>query len=308
MLFENVKNILRSLFSYFNIEGAAVSVRSYVLLETPDARTDFVIPPEGSSVDPVPLLSVSKIETAPRHRDTLSSLDDSNEPGECSENGEESTRADEDAGAISAVQDVVEDALSKVSLCADTLSQELCTDAEKNPSSIEEAVDDKAALRPETSSADASAGEGTCLLYRLFPSASPTANPTTTAQTHVQIRGEVTFNSPLFSEGDFNLRIIHEKVCLEFVQIDPKQIHGYVRVLNTTYDKDVTVHYTVNDWETTCSRKAEWTETVSEGTMDRFAFTIPGRESAGDLSFSITFNGIADANKGRNYTVAYKAL
>ena len=305
MLFENVKNILRSLFSYFNIEGTAVSVRSYVLLETPDAQTDFVIPPEGSSVDPEPLPSVSKIETSPRHRDTLSSLDDSNEPGECSENGE-STQADEDAGAIAAVRDVVEDALPKASLCADTLSQELCTDAEKNPSSIEEAVDDKAALRPETSSADASAGEGTCLLYRLFPSASPTANPTTTAQTHVQIRGKVTFNSPLFSEGDFNLRIIHEKVCLEFVQIDPKQIHGYVRVLNTTYDKDVTVHYTVNDWETTCSRKAEWTETVSEGTMDRFVFTIPGRESAGDLSFSITFNGIADDNKGRNYTVAYK--
>ena len=306
MLFENVKNMLRSLFSYFNIEGTAVSMRSYVLLETQDAQTDFVIPPEGSSVDPEPLPSVSKIETAPRQRDTLSSLDDSNEPGECGENGEESTRADEDAGAIAAVRDVVEDALPKASLCADTLSQELCTDAEKNPSSIEEAVDYKAVLRPETSSADASAGEGTCLLYRLFPSASPTANRTTTAQTHVQIRGKVTFNSPLFSEGDFNLRIIHEKVCLEFVQIDPKQIHGYVRVLNTTYDKDVTVHYTVNDWETTCSRKAEWTETVSEGTMDRFAFTIPGRESAGDLSFSITFNGIADDNKGRNYTVAYK--
>ena len=308
MLFENVKNMLRSLFSYFNIEGTAVSMRSYVLLETPDAQTDFVIPPEGSSVDPVPLPSVSKIETAPRQREAHSS---SNEPGECSENGEESTRGGEDAnnpGALAAVQYVVEDALPKASLCADTLSQELCTDAEKNPSSIEEAVDDKAALRPETSSTDASAGEGTCLLYRLFPSASPTANPTTTAQTHVQIRGEVTFNSPLFSKGDFNLRIIHETVCLEFVQIDPKQIHGYVRVLNTTYDKDVTVHYTVNDWETTCSRKAEWTETVSEGTMDRFAFTIPGRESAGDLSFSITFNGIADDNKGRSYTVAYKAI
>ena len=53
--------------------------------------------------------------------------------------------------------------------------------------------------------------------------------------------GKSEVDPPLFSQSDYELRIIDEKVCLEFVQIDTEEIHG---VLNTTYDKDVTVHYT----------------------------------------------------------------
>lgn len=148
-----------------------------------------------------------------------------------------------------------------------------------------------------------------CILHCILPKlSSKTLKSSAKKPTHVQTRGKVTFNSPLFSEGDFNLRILHEKVCLEFIQIDPNVIHGYVRVLNTTYVKDVTVHYTKNNWKIVRTKKAEWVETVNNGTMDRFLFTIPGRQSVGQLSFSIKFNGILDDNKGHNYTVAYEAV
>ena len=147
-----------------------------------------------------------------------------------------------------------------------------------------------------------------CILHRILPKlSSKTLKPSAKRPTHVRTRGKVTFNSPLFSEGDFNLRILHEKVCLEFIQIDSNEIHGYVRVLNTTYVKDVTVHYTKNNWKIVRTKKAEWVETVNNGAMDRFIFTIPGRQSVGQLSFSIKFNGILDDNKGHNYTVAYEA-
>ena len=145
-----------------------------------------------------------------------------------------------------------------------------------------------------------------CILHRIIPKLSATRG-NCAARKPQQTSGKVTFNSPLFSEGDFELRIIHEKVCLEFVQIDANEIHGYVRVLNTTYVKDVTVYYTKNKWKIVRSRKAKWVETVSDGTMDRFVFTIPGRQSVGNLLFSVEFNGTLDNNKGHYYTVAYEA-
>ena len=145
-----------------------------------------------------------------------------------------------------------------------------------------------------------------CILHRIIPKLSATRG-NCAARKPQRTSGKVTFNSPLFSEGDFELRIIHEKVCLEFVQIDANEIHGYVRVLNTTYVKDVTVHYTKNKWKIVRSRKAKWVETVSDGTMDRFVFTIPGRQSVGNLLFSVEFNGTLDNNKGHYYTVAYEA-
>ena len=147
-----------------------------------------------------------------------------------------------------------------------------------------------------------------CILHRIIPKLSATRVNSSAQRPRAQrTTGKVTFNSPLFSEGDFELRIIHEKVCLEFVQIDANEIHGYVRVLNTTYVKDVTVYYTKNKWKIVRSRKAKWVETVSDGTMDRFVFTIPGRQSVGNLLFSVEFNGTLDNNKGHYYTVAYEA-
>lgn len=153
---------------------------------------------------------------------------------------------------------------------------------------------------------DCDDNSGVCALYRLCPQLAPGAVFNVSTQPRTQVKGRVAFNSPLFSEGDFELRITHEKVCLEFIQIDAEEIHGYIRVLNNTFEKDVKVYYTKNQWKVVRTTQAHWVESVCSGRMDRFAFTIPGRQSVGDLTFSLTFNEIRDDNKGHNYTVTYK--
>ena len=148
---------------------------------------------------------------------------------------------------------------------------------------------------------------GVCALYQICPQLAPGAVSTVPTQPHTtRVKGQVAFNSPLFSERDFELRITKEKVCLEFIQIDAEEIRGYIRVLNTTFEKDVKVYYTNNKWKNVCTTQAYWVESVCNGKMDRFFFTIPGRQSVGDLTFSLTFNEIRDDNKGHNYTVTYK--
>ena len=66
----------------------------------------------------------------------------------------------------------------------------------------------------------------------------------------------MTFNAPLFAEGDFELRVIHEMVCLESVTIDTDTIRGFIRVLNTTMEKDVSVRYSIDNWKTFQDRAA----------------------------------------------------
>lgn len=146
---------------------------------------------------------------------------------------------------------------------------------------------------------------GTCALYRLRPLA-PVAIVKAPQTQSAQLRGRVTFNPPLFSECDFEMRILNDKVCLEYVQTDSDEIRGYVRVLNTTYAKHVTVDYTTNNWATIDKIDARWINTMNLGKMDRFLFTIPGRRSVGDLKFSVRFNGILDDNQGRAYTIHYE--
>ena len=146
-----------------------------------------------------------------------------------------------------------------------------------------------------------------CALYRICPQLAPGSAAAVVRPKQAQkLRGRVAFNSPLFSEGDFELRIVHDQVCLEFVLISEVEIHGYVRVLNTTYVKHVTIDYTENNWKEVSKASAEWVETVDEGRMDRFEFVIPGRSSPGEIRFSLRFNGALDDNKGRTYTVAYE--
>ena len=131
---------------------------------------------------------------------------------------------------------------------------------------------------------------------------------TSSTQRCVRTRGKVTFNAPLFAEGDFELRVIHEMVCLESVTIDTDTIRGFIRVLNTTMEKDMSVRYSTDNWKTFRDRAAEWVEMVSDGRMDRFAFTLPARHSVGDLAFSVAFNGHRDNNKGQNYTIVFSSV
>ena len=157
--------------------------------------------------------------------------------------------------------------------------------------------------------------EDMCPLYQLCPQLAPGAkvkmHPSSVRPPRV--KGKVAFNSPLLSEKDFNFRVSQDKVCLEFIQLDTSEpkIHGYIRVLNTAYAKEVTVVSTIekeSNWKIVCSGQAEWVESVEDGTMDRFKFTIAGIESVGKVMFIIKFNGEVDDNKGEKYTVVYEQV
>ena len=113
---------------------------------------------------------------------------------------------------------------------------------------------------------------------------------------------------PIFKTLISNEGVFNEMVSLEFVTVDSDGIHGHILVLNTCYEKKVTVRYTENKWTTFEDCAAGWMETVNEGAMDRFTFTLPAGDSVEELSFAISFNGKWDNNKGENYTVVLNTM
>ena len=121
-----------------------------------------------------------------------------------------------------------------------------------------------------------------------------------------------TLGSPAASaasdEDSVVLKVFNEMVSLEFVTVDSDGIHGHILVLNTCYEKKVSVRYTENEWTTFEDCAAEWMETVNEGAMDRFTFTLPTGDSVAELSFAVSFNGKWDNNKGENYTVVLNTM
>ena len=182
---------------------------------------------------------------------------------------------------------------------------------ERNTSKTTGRIDDSEQIPtecPRTISED----EDMCPLYRLCPQLAPGAKNKMYPSPPLQTRGvvgRVMFNSPLWSEKDFDVRVTKDKVCLEFVQVDSTMIQGYVRVLNTAYEKDVMVFYTVEkpSWKITSTSKAEWVESVNDGAMDRFSFSVAALQSSGKVSFLITYNGkFTDNNNGQKYSVIYE--
>ena len=118
------------------------------------------------------------------------------------------------------------------------------------------------------------------------------------------VKGKPTFKTAISNGGDFQLKVVNEMASLEFVTVDRNTcVHGHILVLNTCYEKKVTVRYTENKWTTFEDHAAGWMETVNEGAIDRFTFTLPAGDSVAELSFAISFNGKWDNNKGENYTV-----
>ena len=342
-LFETLKKLLRDILGVFNIEDTVFSLVRMLSGETPIMRlTDAS--DCGTSVDPEPLLYTPALESAElmtglRGSSTLSL-------GHGAEDGSRGQQSRNDSDAVSvAIESSMKEALhlSKATRCTSTLSGDNFTAAKTSDSDCDFAesgenddVDDAAEkegtstkkleekllrLKRQATSHRTAAwstvknygstqqkpkgAEDGWALYAICPQLAPGA-PAAPAPKHAGLGGRVTFDAPLFSEGDFEIRVSNEKVCLEFVLIDPQEIHGYIRVLNTTYVKNVTVDYTENTWEMVNTRSADWVETVHDGRMDRFKFSIPGRQSKGNLMFSLRFNGALDDNKGHNYIVSYE--
>ena len=118
--------------------------------------------------------------------------------------------------------------------------------------------------------------------------------------------GKLTFIPPLFSEDDFGLRVLQMKVSLEMVTVCKESITGYIRVANLSHVKRVAVRYTMDKWKNSSDVEAEWIESVEDGEMDRFIFTLPAPEEPGELSFAIRYNDYWDNNEEKNYAVLFE--
>lgn len=122
-----------------------------------------------------------------------------------------------------------------------------------------------------------------------------------------KLKGKAAFNPPIAEEDDFELRVLRKKVKLEMIIIDTYTVTGYVRVANLSYAKTVAVRYTM-DKRNYLDVEAEWIESVANGKMDRFIFTLPAPKESGELSFAIRYNNnYCDDNNKRHYTVLFES-
>lgn len=73
---------------------------------------------------------------------------------------------------------------------------------------------------------------------------------------------------------DFLDRVRQEYVCLESVVCDHFIVRGFVRVLNVSYSKVITIRYTTDEWKTIRELEANHLCTSNDGTTDTFFFCV----------------------------------
>ena len=332
MLFEALKKLLRDILGLLNIDDTLHALMRVFFRGTPVARlTDASA--EGSSVDPEPLLFTPALESGELVTGVQSSFDSSTSSLKTDEVDQRRQHGNADAAIQSSFKEAFR--VSKATLCTAKLSKDgYSTDSFKITKAVEfqqenasEPVSEQAEEIPEKTDSliipkkedspptecprTASDDDEMCPLYRLCPQLAPGAKNKMypSSPLHTRVEGKVLFDSPLFSEKDFELRVEKEKVCLEYLQLEERMIQGFIRVTNTGYEKEVMVLYTLEkpNWKVGSSCKAKWEESVCDGTMDRFFFCFYGLETVGKVSFRISYNGtFTDDNNGQNYTVAYE--
>jgi hypothetical protein len=72
-------------------------------------------------------------------------------------------------------------------------------------------------------------------------------------------------------------------VAVEDIELVGSTVEGVVRVRNIAFKKWIVVRFTLNKWQTTSKVTAQYKESLPNGTMDPFVFTIkladvPSRE------------------------------
>ncbi|XP_037345895.2 protein phosphatase 1, regulatory subunit 3Db [Pungitius pungitius] len=125
------------------------------------------------------------------------------------------------------------------------------------------------------------------------------------------------FPDTMGARPDFLRRLCAQSVCLEQVVCSEQGITGSVRVLNLSYEKQVTVRYSFTDWRTHTETAASWTEGrhgVEGGApeTDSFRFRLPVPpfllRPGAVLEFAIRYRvaGFShwDNNDGRNYKLS----
>lgn len=82
------------------------------------------------------------------------------------------------------------------------------------------------------------------------------------------------FKNPI-TQDYFQSRLGHGKVCLEDANYAYAKINGSIAVQNLEHEKEVLVHYTLDDdWSHKYAKKAEFFEHVNETNTDRFVFSF----------------------------------
>ncbi|KAF8264250.1 putative phosphatase regulatory subunit-domain-containing protein [Lactarius quietus] len=102
------------------------------------------------------------------------------------------------------------------------------------------------------------------------------------------------------------------EVVVESVDMVGTTIEGVVRVRNIAFEKWVAVRFTLDKWQTTSEVTARYKESLHDGMVDRFTFSIKladvlsrAEEKTLFLAvrYSVAGRDIWDNNKGRNYQV-----
>ena len=125
-----------------------------------------------------------------------------------------------------------------------------------------------------------------------------------------KVASKVTF-LPMFEmpgrAPDFLNLVEKNNVCLENAFMDgQKRLFGFVRVLNISYSKKVTVKWTLDSWETSKETDCEFVYGGSLDNTDQFSFTLTtGALAVGSqVEFCIKFlccEEYWDNNNGINY-------
>ncbi|XP_053556593.1 protein phosphatase 1 regulatory subunit 3E-like [Bombina bombina] len=109
-------------------------------------------------------------------------------------------------------------------------------------------------------------------------------------------------------QPDFMDLVKQRRVCLESIRTDPFSINGELRVLNLSYEKDVVVRFTVDNWETSSEVQATYQRGYSDRYTDRFSFKLLCTallNKEGLLEFAIRYRVCGaeywDNNDGVNY-------
>ena len=120
------------------------------------------------------------------------------------------------------------------------------------------------------------------------------------------------FKQPVKSK-EFQSRVENENVCLENVVFREYGIFATITVKNISYQKDVSVRFTTDKWESFKVIQANYVPGSTTGVTDTFSFEIiPGdaEENQVEIQFAICFaaNGHTywDSNYGKNYIVLFK--
>lgn len=112
------------------------------------------------------------------------------------------------------------------------------------------------------------------------------------------------------NKDDFLDRVQRQYVCLESVVCDKTIVRGFVRVLNVSYRKDVTIRYSTDGWKTVCDEQANYLSTSTDGKTDTFFFRIAlpsiwqeGSKMEFAICYGVEGSDYWDNNFFRNYSV-----